>query len=52
MPTVCFNFVVVTGSNGNNPLGGVRLVSPSNQLRLGLSRHARIKPLHSNVKVP
>lgn len=39
-------------SNGNNPLGGVKLVSPGQPFRLGLSRFARVKPLHANPKVP
>ncbi|XP_071831299.1 uncharacterized protein [Apostichopus japonicus] len=33
-------------SSGSNPLGGVRLVSPGQPFRLGLSRFARVKPLH------
>ena len=34
-------------------LGGIQIKSPSaGGLRLGLSRNSRVKPLHSNVKVP
>ncbi|XP_071501688.1 uncharacterized protein [Diadema antillarum] len=40
-----------TAASGNNPLGGVKLVSPGPGIRLGLSKFARIKPLHSNAKV-
>lgn len=38
-------------SSSSNPLGGVKLVSPGQPFRLGLSRFARVKPLHSNVSV-
>ncbi|XP_038074751.1 RAD51-associated protein 1-like [Patiria miniata] len=38
-------------SSEANPLGGVKLVSPGQPLRLGLSRNVRIKPLHPNAKV-
>ncbi|XP_048371109.1 RAD51-associated protein 1 [Sphaerodactylus townsendi] len=33
----------------NNPLGGVLVKSPTQSLRLGLSRLARVKPLHPSV---
>ncbi|XP_043824299.1 RAD51-associated protein 1 isoform X2 [Dromiciops gliroides] len=35
-----------SSSSSNNPLGGVSVKSPSHSLRLGLSRLARVKPLH------
>ncbi|XP_069484421.1 RAD51-associated protein 1 [Ambystoma mexicanum] len=35
--------------NVNNALGGVSVKSPNQGLRLGLSRFARIKPLHPSV---
>ncbi|XP_071809065.1 uncharacterized protein [Asterias amurensis] len=39
-----------SSSNEANPLGGVKLVSPNQHIRLGLSRNIRIKPLHPNAK--
>ncbi|XP_072510085.1 RAD51-associated protein 1 isoform X2 [Notamacropus eugenii] len=35
-----------SGSSSSNRLGGVSVKSPSHSLRLGLSRFARVKPLH------
>ncbi|XP_036615844.1 RAD51-associated protein 1 isoform X2 [Trichosurus vulpecula] len=35
-----------SGSSSSNHLGGVSVRSPSHGLRLGLSRFARVKPLH------
>ncbi|XP_027712237.1 RAD51-associated protein 1 isoform X2 [Vombatus ursinus] len=35
-----------SGSSSSNRLGGVSVKSPSHGLRLGLSRFARVKPLH------
>ncbi|KAM8982424.1 RAD51-associated protein 1 isoform X2 [Sarcophilus harrisii] len=35
-----------SSSSNNNRLGGVSVKSPSHSLRLGLSRLARVKPLH------
>ncbi|XP_022083765.1 RAD51-associated protein 1-like isoform X2 [Acanthaster planci] len=40
-----------SNASESNPLGGVKLVSPSQPIRLGLSRNVRIKPLHPNAKV-
>ncbi|XP_037370417.1 RAD51-associated protein 1 [Talpa occidentalis] len=36
-------------SNSSSPLAGVSVKSPSHSLRLGLSRLARVKPLHPNA---
>ena len=42
-----------TECSARSPLGGVQLKSPSSGgLRLGLSRHSRVKSLHANVKLP
>nr|XP_056718858.1 RAD51-associated protein 1 [Euleptes europaea] len=35
--------------SSSNPLGGVLVKSPTQSLRLGLSRFARVKPLHPSV---
>ncbi|KAJ1165208.1 hypothetical protein NDU88_005636 [Pleurodeles waltl] len=35
--------------NSSNPLGGVSVKSPNQGLRLGLSRFARVKPLHPSM---
>ncbi|XP_044534375.1 RAD51-associated protein 1 isoform X2 [Gracilinanus agilis] len=35
-----------SSGGSSNPLGGVSVRSPSHSLRLGLSRFARVKPLH------
>ncbi|XP_078530105.1 RAD51-associated protein 1 [Lissotriton helveticus] len=35
--------------NSSNPLGGVSVKSPNQSLRLGLSRFARVKPLHPSM---
>ncbi|XP_068957579.1 RAD51-associated protein 1 [Petaurus breviceps papuanus] len=35
-----------SGNSNSNRLGGVSVKSPSHSLRLGLSRFARVKPLH------
>uniref|UniRef100_A0A8D2BF37 RAD51 associated protein 1 n=1 Tax=Sciurus vulgaris TaxID=55149 RepID=A0A8D2BF37_SCIVU len=37
------------GSNSSSPLAGVSVRSPNQSLRLGLSRLARVKPLHPNA---
>uniref|UniRef100_A0A8D0HT78 RAD51 associated protein 1 n=1 Tax=Sphenodon punctatus TaxID=8508 RepID=A0A8D0HT78_SPHPU len=37
-----------SGSSGN-PLGGISVKSPTQSLRLGLSRFARVKPLHPSA---
>ncbi|XP_012587808.1 PREDICTED: RAD51-associated protein 1 [Condylura cristata] len=36
-------------SNSSSPLAGVSVKSPNHSLRLGLSRLARVKPLHPNA---
>ncbi|EHA99811.1 RAD51-associated protein 1 [Heterocephalus glaber] len=38
-----------SGSHDSSPLGGMAVKSPSQSLRLGLSRLARVKPLHPNA---
>ncbi|MBZ3889729.1 RAD51-associated protein 1, partial [Sciurus carolinensis] len=38
-----------SGSNSSSPLAGVSVRSPNQSLRLGLSRLARVKPLHPNA---
>nr|XP_058138593.1 RAD51-associated protein 1 [Dasypus novemcinctus] len=38
-----------SSSNSSSPLAGVSIKSPSQNLRLGLSRLARVKPLHPNA---
>lgn len=38
-----------SGSNSSSPLAGVSVKSPNHSLRLGLSRLARVKPLHPNA---
>ncbi|XP_039725012.1 RAD51-associated protein 1 isoform X2 [Pteropus medius] len=38
-----------SSSNSSNPLAGVSVKSPNQSLRLGLSRLARVKPLHPNA---
>ncbi|XP_037703937.1 RAD51-associated protein 1 isoform X2 [Choloepus didactylus] len=38
-----------SSSNSSSPLAGVSVKSPSQSLRLGLSRLARVKPLHPNA---
>eukprot|EP00057_Strongylocentrotus_purpuratus_P021462 XP_011675936.1 PREDICTED: leucine-rich repeat extensin-like protein 1 [Strongylocentrotus purpuratus] len=38
-----------SAASGNNPLGGVKLASSGVPIRLGLSKFARIKPLHGKV---
>ncbi|KAM9684833.1 RAD51-associated protein 1 isoform 2-T2 [Dama dama] len=38
----------MSGSSSRSPLAGVAVKSPSQSLRLGLSRLARVKPLHPN----
>ncbi|MXQ92541.1 hypothetical protein E5288_WYG001064 [Bos mutus] len=39
----------MSGSSSRSPLAGVAVKSPSQSLRLGLSRLARVKPLHPNA---
>ncbi|XP_068417014.1 RAD51-associated protein 1 isoform X3 [Eschrichtius robustus] len=39
----------VSGSSSRSPLAGVSVKSPTQSLRLGLSRLARVKPLHPNA---
>ncbi|KAG5214560.1 hypothetical protein JEQ12_000136 [Ovis aries] len=39
----------MSGSSSHSPLAGVAVKSPSQSLRLGLSRLARVKPLHPNA---
>ncbi|XP_057559512.1 dual specificity tyrosine-phosphorylation-regulated kinase 4 isoform X3 [Hippopotamus amphibius kiboko] len=41
--------VAVSGSSSRSPLAGVSVKSPTQSLRLGLSRLARVKPLHPKV---
>ncbi|XP_008046888.1 RAD51-associated protein 1 [Carlito syrichta] len=38
-----------SSSNSSSPLAGVSVKSPNQSLRLGLSRLARVKPLHPNA---
>ncbi|XP_033127619.1 RAD51-associated protein 1-like isoform X2 [Anneissia japonica] len=42
---------ILPSPGGPNPLGGVKLISPGQPRRLGLSRFARVKPLH-NLQLP
>ncbi|XP_061060647.1 RAD51-associated protein 1 [Eubalaena glacialis] len=39
----------VSGGSSRSPLAGVSVKSPTQSLRLGLSRLARVKPLHPNA---